>query len=111
MAKVSDTLLKIRIWAKIILLVLVLVYTLLFVFFNQRDVVLWYFPFADRATVPVLVALIGAFILGAMLAVLIRMVLKTVTQIRDSRDRGRTERLEREIADMRTKAGSLQTRK
>ena len=102
--------LKLRIWLKLIVLGLLLLYTLLFVFLNNRDVELWYLPFTDRATVPVLVALIGAFILGALLAVMVRMVVRTVSQIRESRDRGRTQRLEREIADMRTKAQSLQSR-
>ena len=110
MAKVSDTFLKIRIGAKIALLVIVLLYSLLFILLNNRPVELWLVPFMDRVNTSLLVAVLGAFVLGALLAVLIRMVLTTVRQIRARRERARTERLEHEIHDMRTKAATLQTR-
>ena len=109
MAKVSDTLLKIRIWAKIILLAILVVYTLLFLFLNSDQTDLWLF-FGTTIRTNVIVALLGAFLLGALTTIAVRMVLKTVQQMRLSRDRGRTDRLEREIADMRTKSARLQTR-
>lgn len=106
----SASLLRIWIWAKIILLGIVLLYTLLFVFKNSSEgMELWYFP--NRiAPVPVLVALIGAFLLGSLLTILVRLVFNTIRQMRSARDRDRTARLEREIADMRTKASTLRTR-
>lgn len=111
MAKVSDTLLKIRIWSKIIVLVLLVVYMLLFLFKNSQPVNLWLFFGVEIERINVILALLGAFVLGSLTTIAVRMVYRTIAQIRQSQERGRTERLEREIADMRTKAGSLQTRK
>ena len=110
MAKVSDTFLKIRIGAKIAVLVIVLLYSLLFILLNNRPVELWLAPFVGRVDTSLLVAVLGAFVLGALLAVLVRMVFTTVRQIRVRHERQRTERLEHEIQDMRTKASTLQTR-
>lgn len=106
----SDVLLKVRIWTKIILLALVVLYTLAFAFSNSdEDINVWLF-FNREPRVNVLVALLGAFVLGSLMTVLIRMVYSTLGQFRASRERTRTHRLEREIADMRTKATTLRTR-
>jgi uncharacterized integral membrane protein len=103
-------LLKAWIWTKIVLLALVVLYTMLFAFKNSdEDITLWLFV-AREPTVNVLVALLGAFALGALVTALLRTVISTVRQMRTARDRNRTLRLEREIADMRTKAATLRTR-
>lgn len=106
----SASILRTWIWLKIVLLAVVLLYTLLFVFKNSSDTVaLWFFP-SRTAQVPVLVALMGAFMLGSLLTILVRLVVNTIRQMRTARDRDRTARLEREIAEMRTKAATLRTR-
>ncbi len=106
----ADTFLKIRIWTKLILLGLVGVYALLFIFLNSGDyLTLWLF-FNVEPRVPMLLALLGAFVLGSLLTLLIRAVIRTMQQVKTSRSRGRTERLEREISDMRTKSARLRTR-
>ena len=107
--RVSDTLLKIRIWTKVAALALMLVYTLLFIFKNNEPVRVWLF-FNTDPQISLLVALLGAFLLGALLTLLVRTIVTTVRQIRSARERDRSVRLEREIAEMRTKAASLQTR-
>ena len=100
----ADTLLKVRIWVKVVLLSLVGIYTLLFIFLNARqEIGMWLF-FGVRPTVNVLVALLCAFLLGSLLTLLARTLATTVRQVRDSRERARTQRLEREVADMRVKA-------
>ena len=98
-----------RIWAKVLLLAVVLVYFLLFLYFNSQDVVLWLFPGTQFQT-NMVVALLGAVVLGSLLTLLVRMVAVTLRQVRQRRDRVRTDKLEREITDMRTKAASLKTR-
>lgn len=108
----SDSLLKLWIWTKIILLALVVIYLLAFAWSNSGDdkqVLVWLF-FGREPKVNVLVALVGAFALGSLTTILIRTVFNTVRQMRSARDRDRTARLEREIADMRTKASTLRTR-
>lgn len=106
----SDTFLKIRIWTKVIVLALLAIYTLLFLFMNSGPVELWWF-FGRRIGTNVIVALLGAFILGALLALLLRTIVTTMRQIKQSRERGRAQKLEREIADMRVKSAKLQQRK
>lgn len=106
----SGKVLRAWIWIKLALMALVLIYTTLFVYNNSGATVeLWYF-FNRSAQVPKLLALIGAFLLGGLLTLLVRMVSKTIRQMRRASEQERTERLEREIADMRTKAATLRTR-
>jgi uncharacterized integral membrane protein len=104
-------LLKIRVWTKVVLLGLVAIYTLLFIFLNTgQSIDVWLF-FGVEPRMSVLLALAGAFVLGSLVTLLVRTVVKTVQQVKVARERGRTQRMEREIADMRTKASSLQSRK
>jgi uncharacterized integral membrane protein len=106
----SGKVLRAWIWAKLTLMALVLIYTTLFVYNNSGATIeLWYF-FNRSSQVPQLLALVGAFLLGGLLAMLIRMVAKTIRQMRRATEQERTERLEREIAEMRTKASTLRTR-
>lgn len=106
----SAKVLRAWIWAKLLLMAVVLIYATLFVYNNSGATVeLWYF-FSRTAQVPKLVALGGAFLLGGLLAMLVRMVSKTIRQMRRATEQERTERLEREIAEMRTKAATLRTR-
>ena len=107
---VSDKLLKIRIWTKVIALAVAGLYTLVFLLQNTGEQVeLWLF-FGVAPTMSLLVAMLSSFLLGALLTLLVRMVIKTVRQMQKARERGRTQRLENEIRDMRTKASTLQTR-
>ena len=109
MARVSDTFLKVRIASKVILLILVLIYTLLFIFKNNQPVQVWLF-FNTVPQMSLLVALLGAFLLGSLLTLLVRTIATTARQMRQARERDRALRLEREIAEMRTKATALKPR-
>ncbi len=102
MTNVSTTFLKFRIWAKAILLGTLALYMLLFVLLNRTQISLWYSPLHDRAATSLLVAIMGAFVLGALLTVLVRMALKTAGQMRVAHERGRTNRLQREVAVLRS---------
>ena len=107
---ISDALLKTWIWTKVVLLALVVLYTMAFAFWNSdEEITLWLFV-GREPRLNVLVALLGAFALGALVTALLRTVISTVRQFQRSKERNRTLRLEREIADMRTKASTLRTR-
>ena len=107
MARIS--LMRIWIGLKVALLALVLLYTLLFIFKNNQAVGVWLF-FDTVPQMSLLVALLGAFVLGSLLTLLLRTILTTARQIRAARARERSHRLEREIDDMRTKASALKPR-
>ena len=109
MPALSDAFLKLRIWLKIAVLALVLIYFLLFLYFNSQQTTLWLFP-GTRFETNVIVALLGAFLLGSLLTLLLRMLYTTLTQIRTSQQRTRAARLEREIDEMKAKAASGPTR-
>ncbi|MEL7239463.1 MAG: hypothetical protein AAGK78_11425, partial [Planctomycetota bacterium] len=107
---VSDKILKIRIWTKVIVLSALAIYTLIFLLQNSSEQVSVWLFIGVEPTTSLLVAMLGAFLLGALLTLLVRMVVSTVRQMRKAKERGRTQQLESEIRDMRTKAAQLQTR-
>lgn len=106
----GDLWLKMKIWTKAILFGLIALYVLLFFFNNAgKNVTLWLFVNREH-TISVLLLVFLTFIIGVIGTLLVRTTLKTVRQIRDMRVRERAVRLEREVADMKTKAAMLQTR-
>ena len=102
--------LKIKIWTKVALFAFVAVYLLIFFLKNNdRDVQFWYW-YNRAPQTPVLLLAGLSFLAGVLIAILVRMMFKTVHQVREMRNRSRTERLEREVADMKAKAAMLQTK-
>jgi lysylphosphatidylglycerol synthetase-like protein (DUF2156 family) len=101
---------NIKLWTKLILTAAVLLYVLLFVYNNTgTDVKLWWW-FGHEPQASVFLLTIGAFFVGVIATILIRTLWKTLRQIRNMQDRSRTGKLEREVAEMKTKAAMLQTR-
>jgi uncharacterized integral membrane protein len=102
--------LKIRIWTKGILIALIAIYALFFIVHNSgRPVSIWVFFFQEELRMPILLVILLTLTLGVVGTLLVRTTLRTLRQIREVRERGRSERLEREIADMRAKAARLQS--
>ena len=102
--------LKIKIWTKVVVFALVAIYLLVFFLKNNdREVQFWYW-YNRAPQTPVLLLAGLSFVAGVLVAVLVRMMFKTIHQVRDMRNRSRTERLEREVADMKAKAAMLQTK-
>jgi uncharacterized integral membrane protein len=99
--------LKIKIWTKISFAALLLIYVLIFVAKNSNEQVKFWFWIDKNADTSVLLLAFYAFIAGAVVAVLVSTTLKTVKQIREIRGRGRTDRIERDLADMKAKAAML----
>ena len=102
--------LRIKVWTKIILFVLVLLYVIIFVAKNSAKPVQPWFWFNHEPKTTLLVLVLCTFAAGVVCAVLLRTTFMTVRQIRELQDRGRTARLDRELADMRAKAAMLRNR-
>jgi uncharacterized integral membrane protein len=99
--------LKIKIWTKISIASVLLIYLLVFVAANSnRDVKFWYW-IGRNADTSVLLLALYAFFGGMIVWILVSTTLKTVKQVREMRGKGRTDRLERELAEMRAKAAML----
>jgi uncharacterized integral membrane protein len=101
--------LKIKVWTKGITAGLMLLYLLIFVVKNNNEVKFWWWY--NRTIESSNLVLMGiAFLAGAISVILIRTTWTTLRQVRDLRTRSRTDRMERELADMKEKAARLQTK-
>lgn len=103
--------LKIKIWTKGILVGLLVLYVLAFMLKNtgQPAVKLWFW-FNTQLTISPLLLVVTTFLIGIVFTILARTTFTTIRQVRELRQRSRTDKLEREVADMKTKAAMLQTR-
>jgi uncharacterized integral membrane protein len=103
--------LRIKVWTKLALFALLSVYVLTFIFKNIGPKVdLWVWYFAPPITMPVLLLALVVFVIGVLGTVLSRTTYRTIRQLRELREKTRSQRLEREVADMRTKAAMLRSR-
>jgi len=106
----SNLWLKIKVWSKVVIFALVALYALLFIYNNSgRPIEVWFW-FRTMPQMSVIVILLCSFLLGVLATILVRTIYGTIRQIRQLRQRGRTERLVREMADIKAKAGMLKTR-
>lgn len=105
----SNFWLKIRIWTKTVLYVALLLYALLFFFNNTADVTIWYW-FNKSFTGATWWVMLFVFGGGAIAALLIRTIFKTIHQIRELKNRNQTSKMQRELDEMKTKASMLQTK-
>jgi uncharacterized integral membrane protein len=103
--------LKFKVWTKGILVALLVLYVLAFMLKNtgQAPVKLWFW-FNTELTISPLLLVFTTFLIGIVFAILARTTFTTIRQIRELRHRSRTDKLEREVADMKNKAAMLQTR-
>jgi hypothetical protein len=108
----ANAFLKVKVWSKVILFGLVLVYITVFIVQNSENhATLWvWFGRGRDVQTSVLKLVLVAFALGVVGTLLVRTSFRTLRQIREVRDRSRTERMERELVDMKTKAGMLRSR-
>lgn len=100
--------LSIKIWSKVVIVTLLAICVLVFVLYNlNKPVTIWLWN--DRPTT-LLSVVFYTWVLSVLGTLLVWTTYKTLRQFRDMRHRSRTDRLEREMADMKTKAAMLQTR-
>lgn len=102
--------LKIKVWTKVIVASALALYALLFIYNNSGEPVQFWWWFKHTQPASVFTLAILAFIAGMIAAVLISTTWKTYSQIRELQRRSRQQRLERDLAGMKSKAGMLQTR-
>ncbi len=99
--------LKIKIWSKVSFVAAILIYVLIFTAKNSTEPVKFWFWFNRTAETSILLFALYAVLTGIVFTVLVSTTLRTVRQVRDLRTKGRTDRLEREMAEMRAKAAML----
>lgn len=102
--------LKIKIWMKVGLLALVLLYVLFFVYKNAKEPVkLWYW-YNHQPQTTVLMLALCSFLAGVVGTLLVRTTFATIRQVNELKDRQRAQRLDRAVADMQAKAAMLRSK-
>ncbi len=102
--------LKIKFWTKLSITALVALYIAFFVGKNSdRTARFWYWYNRDY-TIKILALAAAAFVGGIVATLLVRTTFTTLRQFHSMRSRARTERLERDVADMKAKAAMLQVK-
>ena len=102
--------LKIKIWTKTIVVGALVLYALLFILNNSGQAVKFWYWFNRQYETSMLVLIVITFLAGVIGTLLVRTTFTTMRQIREARARSRTDRLEREVADMKAKAAMLKTK-
>lgn len=101
---------KIKAWTKGIVAVLVVLYVILFTYNNSGKPVDFWWWFGHTHPTSVFLLAVCAFLAGIIFALLVRTLWGTWRQVRGMRTRSKTDRLERDMADMKAKAAMLQTK-
>lgn len=111
----SNLWLKIKIWTKVTLVTLALVYIIAFAVKNsepQAKATFWYFFDTPMLHTQVLETssfklVAAAFASGVLVTLLARTTFRTITQVRELKARQAAEAKEREYAELKAKAGTL----
>jgi lysylphosphatidylglycerol synthetase-like protein (DUF2156 family) len=105
--------LKIKIWTKIGVLSLLVIYLMLFCFNNGNQplsVWIWFGHDPDKHNTTVLQLILWMLVTGVVGTLLVRAAFSTIHQVRDLRDRNRSAQMEKDMTDLRAKATMLQTK-
>jgi hypothetical protein len=101
--------LKIKIWAKMLVLGFVVVYLFVFVYQNDESAPVWVW-YNREPRVRVITLAFFTFLAGVLFTLLTRTIFVTVRQIKEATQRARQVQMEKDLAEMKEKAAKLQTR-
>ncbi len=103
---------KIKVWTKVTVFVITAILVILFVALNWAAKVEpeLNLLFATYERPRLLVVLLLTALISVFGWWLFRTVFRTLRQLREAKEKSRTERLERDVADMKAKAAMLKTR-
>jgi len=106
----NDLWLNIKEWTQRLILAAAAIYAVFYIYYNSGEPVKFWYWFKPEHPSTVFWLTTGAFFAGVICTLLVSTAWKTVRQVKELRSRGRQEKLEREISEMKTKAAMLQTR-
>jgi uncharacterized integral membrane protein len=102
--------LKVKVWTKLAILFVVLVYLLVFVAKNSSQPVQFWYWYNSQWNTSLLYFTFFTFLAGVIVMVLARTIYKTLGQFRELRVRTEQERRDRELRELQAKAAMLQQR-
>jgi hypothetical protein len=108
--RMNDFWLSLKAWTQRLILAALVVYAALYIYNNSGEPVHFWIWFKHEPSTSVFFLTSGAFLAGVVFTILASTALKTIKQIRELRSRGRQEKIERDLNEMKTKAAMLQTR-
>lgn len=106
----SNLWLRIKIWFKVALVAAVFIYIILFTAQNASQKVQFWYWFGHQPETNLLFLVLCSFVAGVVVSLLVRTTLLTVRQISELQQRARVQRMDRQIADIHSKAAMLQTK-
>ena len=102
--------LKIRIWTKVVVISALVIYVILFTYNNAKEqVTLWYW-FGHGPQTNLLLGVLCSVVAGVVGTILARTTVRTIRQVQDLQDRARSQKMDRDMAEIRAKAAMLQTK-
>jgi len=102
--------LKIKIWTKVLLISAMVIYVILFTYKNAQEPVKFWYWFGHEPHTNLLLLVLCSFLAGVVGTVLARTTIRTLQQVSELQDRARSQRMDRDMADIRAKAAMLQTK-
>ncbi len=102
--------LKIKVWTKISLASAVAIYLIFFLIENANQPLTVWVWFGHAPQTTLLQLLPSVFVGGVLGTLIVRMVFRTIKQIRQMRTRNQVAQMTKDMADMKAKAAMLQTR-
>jgi hypothetical protein len=106
----NEVWLSIKAWTQRLLLAALAIYAALYIYHNSGEPVKFWYWFKPEHETTVFLLTTGAFFAGIVCTILVVTALRTIQQVRDLHSRGRQEKMERDVAEMKAKAAMLQTR-
>ncbi|HZZ41729.1 MAG TPA: hypothetical protein VFE58_02225 [Tepidisphaeraceae bacterium] len=106
----SNTWLKIKVWTKLTIFFLVLIYLLIFVSKNSSQHVEFWYWYNGIWPTSLLYFTFFTFLAGIVVTLLARTIYKTVGQFRELRHRSDQDRRDRELRELQAKTTALETR-
>jgi hypothetical protein len=101
---------KLKIWAKTTLFAVLFIYAILFIYNNSGEPVHFWWWFGHNYEHEKLTFGFVSFLGGVILTLIVRTSLATMQQMRDLQSRSRSQRIEKDLQDMKEKAARLQSR-
>jgi Trk-type K+ transport system membrane component len=101
--------LKIKIWTKILLFSIVVIYLGIFIYNNSDQPLTIWVWFGKEFRTSALEMIPAMLLAGVFGTVVVRMAFRAVKQIRELKQRNASARMQKDMADIKAKAAMLQT--
>lgn len=102
--------LKIKVWTKIVIFVALVVYVIIFAWENgNQSIHIWYW-FNHAPEINLLWLVLFTLLAGIVGTLLVRTVMRTVSQLRELSARNRAAQRERDVTTLQNKVAMLQTK-